>query len=200
MTGAQLSVVIGTVYRPPTLEPLIAQATEQGAEVIVLAGMTTNAAWNAGLRAARTHYVAVLNDDIALVPAEGWVEAIVAAHKQGATMVLPQMADRPQRGRSNAEVGHCFSMDVVAVTPTPVPDGLIQYYGDNWFFEMHRRHGLVAVTDAVTCRLGKDAGLPGRGGWTGLQPDVNKHLMRSVGMDYAQIWTHDTEVWEKLNP
>jgi predicted O-methyltransferase YrrM len=190
------AVVIATLFEPPTLGPLVDTCKAQGADVFVIHGQPTNAAWNEGIRKTEADFVVIANDDIEVVPQATFLDKLARHHRAGYTHVTATMwrslnivmpdgtcvsKGKPaQNGASRVEAepmdkGHLFSMDLAANIPL-VPSNLTIFYGDDWFFWQHRTKGRCCIALDVQVKSGGDLpeheGFDGLSGWTCRHPNL----------------------------
>lgn len=193
---SDLTVVIATLYRPPTLEGLIAECERDSVPCLVIEGLRTNHAWNEGLRRCQTRYVAILNDDIAIGPAGQWIGRLRKHFAEGDSYValtmgkalsrfvnapLNEMAVAFASNHCRAEPlhkGHAFAFDR-EVFCQPVPQELSIYYGDDWFYFHHEKLGRTCLPLDMAFLTGQDVpslGIAEVSGWTGAQPGFEEWL------------------------
>lgn len=198
-----LTAIIATLFRPPTLGPLVDALDRQGVEVLVIEGKRTNVAWQEGLDRAETRFVMILNDDIEVRPAD-FVARIMAHHRRGFTHVLPTMWrgmnivspdgnggsygpgwNQGSRLRTEAEPmdkGHFISMDRIVTVPR-IPDDLTVFYGDDWFYHWHKKRGRTCLVSDVQVLSGGDLdaeGFAGLSGYTQNRPGIETILGESL--------------------
>lgn len=193
---SDLTVIIATLFRPPTLDPLMEECEAAGVPCLVIEGRRTNHAWNEGLRRAQTRYLAILNDDIIIGPAWEWSGRLLRHFAEGDSYValtmgraLSRLATGPLNEMAVAfssihcraepmHKGHAFAFDRT-VFGQPVPQELSIYYGDDWFYWHHEKLGKTCLPMDIAFKTGQDVPslqIDEVSGWTGAQPGFKDWL------------------------
>ena len=193
---SDLTVVIATVFKPPTLPALVASCAQHGVPCLVVEGQRTNAAWSEGLAKSDTRYIAIFNDDIALAPRDEWPDRLMRHFDEGDSYValtmgraLAGLYSRPLNETMFAvssvhcraepmHKGHAFAFDRT-VFDDPIPQALSIYYGDDWFYWNHAARGRCCLPLDMAFMTGMDVpmlGVSEVSGWTGAQPGFNAFL------------------------
>lgn len=175
----ELEVAIPTLFRPVTLEPLLAALKEQGVtSVRVIEGQPVNDAWRQFIREAKRRYLMILNDDIEIGPR--FVNEMLYAHGLGYTYVY---AVRTKRftGRTRevtehlvrgAHLGEAFSLDMQVKVP-PIPGPFRIYHGDDWLFWQHHKLGRCGESGGAEYKTEES--------YSGKHPDIDLRMQEMCG-------------------
>lgn len=178
-------VVIPTLFRPVTLEPLIEALREQGIDRITLhEDMPVNDSWRRAVVEAKRRYLMILNDDIEISPR--FVNEVLYAHGLGGTFVygcrVPRFTGQRHDPRDYAvrgvHLGEAFSLDT-EVKYAPIPEVFKIYHGDDWHYFHHAKVG--RCMEAVGAEYKTEAS------YSGKHPDINTYMQRWFGMDMEAV-------------
>lgn len=187
-----IAAVIPTLYRPPTLGPLLSVLEADGVETILIDTKGREPAiyrwWNEGVRQARfleADHIAVLNDDIRVAPGTMAHMAAVLDANPDLGIVYPEGGTpRPipadlaverteglwHSAANRGMVGWCFM--IPASLPIPFDERYRWWAGDDAFEESVRRAGMgVGCAVGLTVEHLESYSAPKR--WGDLQPLVD---------------------------
>lgn len=175
----ELEVVIPTLFRPVTLEPLLEALKEQGVTLVrIIEGKPVNDAWRQAMAERKRRYLMILNDDIEI--SGRFINEMLYAHGLGYTYVYAHRKDR-FTGLSRVateylvrgcHLGEAFSLDMECVVP-PIPDAFRIYHGDDWLFWQHNKHGRCGEATSAEYKTSES--------YSGKHPDINVHMMKWFG-------------------
>jgi len=205
-----ITVVIPTVFRPPTFQPIVDSVAKAGATPIVIERVTTSKAYNRGIAEARTRYVIIATDDIAILtpapsggkPKGTWIDAFCGHFSGGDTWVGAAPLGGAQRlfsppiahcvirgfgghlrGANPVHRGHLFGLDTEADSE-PIPEDMVLYYGDDWYYWRHATYGVPCIALNVTYATGREVPALNtpehESGWTHGRPEFEAFVGRSV--------------------
>lgn len=175
-----LEVAIPTLFRPVTLEPLLAALKEQGVTAVrVIEGQPVNDAWRQFIREAKRRYLMILNDDIEIGPR--FVNEMLYAHALGYSYIYGSRVKRftgisrtcEEHITRGGHLGEAFSLDTAVAVP-PIPEVFRIYHGDDWLYWQHDRHGSCAESTGAQYKTDES--------FSAKHPDIDAVVTEWFGM------------------
>jgi hypothetical protein len=156
-----IAAVIPTRYNPPTLQPLLDVLEADGVKVFLLQskdfGNELHVMWNTGIASAKAMgatEIAILNDDITILPGTMQMMADGLRMRPNAAVVFPMITPDAPKLPSRVSVwiptqegcGHCFMIKAELTNLPRFPEEYHLWHGDIIFFEQVRKMGYEIVS------------------------------------------------------